>query len=516
MDYLIGLDIGTTNCKALAMDANSTPIAIASEPTPAQPPSSDDPSASPEYDAEELWQVSARLIHRVLEQLPAGASIAGVCAASMSEVVVLIDHSGAPLAPILTWHDRRTTAYVPWWLERLSKRELYAVTGLPLDYIFSANKLMWYRDHTSEAFRKAATWLGAGDWITFRLSGRRATAYSHASRTLLFDVKRRTWSDDLLRLTDIPAHLMPEPVPSGVRVGEVTQKAAQATGLPAGTPVVSGGHDHACAAIAAGASTSGVVLDSAGTAEAFLVTLDQPLLDAFDSGLGCGCHTAKDRYYLMGGPLVGGVVNWLGKVFGQDGDADGNAITRLIGEARRAPSNAEPLFFLPYLAGSGPPERNPDAWGAWLGLRLSHTRADLVRAAMEGLSFAMRQALDGMLSLAGIPRTHDTAADAIRPVLRAVGGGTRNEWLQQMKADVIGLPIEVAATTDMTPLGAALLAGIGVGIFADEAEAARKAYKVATRYTPDWDRHRACDAAYRDVFLKLYPAMKQLSLRINT
>lgn len=270
MDYLIGLDIGTTNCKALAIDLEGTPVAQTSLLTPSQPPSASDPVASPEYNAESLWRLSADLIQRVLAQLPDGWHIAGICVASMGEAGVLVGKDGMPLAPTLTWHDRRTVPYVEWWRQQISAEQLYKVCGLRLDYIYSANKLMWHRDHQPQEFAQAATWLCVSDWIAFRLSGQRATSYSLASRTMLFDVGKRIWSEELLSLVGISIDLMPQALPSGVRVGEVTQEAAQVTGLPDGTPVVTGGHDHACAAIAAGASESGVVLDSAGTAEAFL------------------------------------------------------------------------------------------------------------------------------------------------------------------------------------------------------------------------------------------------------
>ncbi len=241
--------------------------------------------------------------------------------------------------------------------------------------------------------------------------------------------------------------------------------------------------------------TPDVVMDSAGTAEAFLVTLHAPAFDVdAPPGLGCGCHAARDRYYLLGGILGGGVVNWLTELL--TGEVTVERIQQLMHAAAQSPVGANGVSFLPYLRGSGPPLRDPNAFGAWAGFRLKNTRGDLVRAAMEGLSFGFRKVVEGMQSLAGI-RAHE---------LRAVGGSTRNAWWQQLKADVIGLPVEVPQVTEVSAHGAALLAGVGAGVFVDEADAARQAYKPAVLYAPDPQRHETYDALYAK-WLTLYPAL---------
>ncbi len=499
-DVLLGLDLGTTNCKALAVDANGRALVSATMPTPTRP-HSNDPS-SPEYDADTLWTGAARLIRQVVEQLEPPQSIAGLAVASMGEAGVLVDTEGQPLFPILTWHDRRTQPWKDWWSARLTSAEIYQITGLPLDHIYSANKILWYREQYPQTFARGRTWLGLADWLTFCLTTERTTSFSMASRTMLFDVSTRSWSQDLMCLADLPEELMPPAMPSGQVVGTVTANAARATGLPEGVPVVTGGHDHICAALAAGVIDLGRVLDSAGTAEAILFALDAPILGeaAAAAGVCCGCHTVRDRYYMVGGVMGGAVTSWLGRLLA--GDVSSESITRLMDEAMSAPPMANGVWFLPYLGGSGPPDRDPDAWGAWLGLRLGHNRADLMRAAMEGLGFAVRYLLEGLQKVTGSPVQG----------LRAVGGGSRNAWWQSLKADVLGLPVEVPDVTDVTAQGASLLAGIGIGLFADAAEASAKAYRPARRYEPDPKRHTVYDAAYRNVFLKLYPTLKGLPL----
>jgi xylulokinase len=499
-DMLLGLDLGTTNCKALAFDVNGKAVASATMPTPTHP-LSNDPS-SPEYDANALWEGAAQLIRQVVEQMAPHQRVAGLAVASMGEAGVLVDADGQPLFPILTWHDRRTQPWKEWWSARLTGADLYHITGLPPDHIYSANKILWYREQYPQAFARAQTWLCLADWLAFCLTGKRTTSFSMASRTMLFDLSTQAWSKDLMQLADLPVSLMPTAVPSGQLIGKVTAAAASATGVPVGTPVISGGHDHICAALAAGVVGSGPVLDSAGTAEAILFALEAPILDGTVAAAGvcCGCHTVHDRYYMVGGVMSGAVTNWLGQLLA--GDVSGEAITRLMDEAMSAPLMSNDVWFVPYLGGSGPPDRDPDAWGAWLGLRLGHSRADLTRAAMEGLGFAVRYLLEGLQKVTGSPVQE----------LRAVGGGSRNAWWQSLKADVLGLPVEVPEVTDVTAQGAALLAGIGIGVFADAAEASTRAYRLARRYEPDSDRHAAYNAAYQNVFLKLHPMLKEFPL----
>jgi len=307
----------------------------------------------------------------------------------------------------------------------------------------------------------------------------------------------------MLALAGIPSHLMPPLVTSGAVVGHVTAEAARQTLLPQGIPVSAGGHDHICGAIAVGAITPGIILDSAGTAEAFMATLDRSIAAEVHEppGLGCGCHTAPDKYYLLGGILGGGAINWLSEVL--TNTADIASIASLMQAAQQSPLGAGGVRFLPYLRGSGPPKRDPNAFGAWVGFRLKHTRGDLVRAAIEGLSFGFRKVVTLMQDLGGF------RADA----LRATGGSTRNVFWQQVKADVIGLPVEVADEPEASAKGAALLAGIGAGVFKDVAAAAEVAYSSisAERYLPDPERHREYSLIY-ERWLQLQPALESLAL----
>ena len=504
MPVLLGLDLGTTNCKVLAMDALGNTLALAAAPTPSLPllpnPSAKQTSHSPEYDANALWLLFVQLIQQVCASSTfVAADVVGLCVSSMAESGVLVDAAGEPTAPVITWHDLRTKPYLDVWRKRMSPLAVYQNTGLSQDHIYSASKLMWHKQHTPQAFAGATQWLGLADWITFKLTGVHSMSLPMASRTMLFDPQTRAWSPLMLDLAEIPARLMPPLVASGIVVGHLTSQAARLTGLRDGVPVSAGGHDHICGALAVGAIEPGIILDSAGTAEAFMATLDKSIANEVTAlpGLGCGCHTAPGKYYLLGGILGGGVVNWLSETL--MGDVSLNNVLRLMSEAERAPLGANGVRFLPYLRGSGPPWRDPNAFGSWLRFRLNHTRADLMRAAMEGLSFGFCHVVALMQQLGGL------RADA----LRVTGGSARNTWWQQLKADVIGLPIEVTDEPEASAKGAALLAGIGAGVFADEAEAARISYKPIARYEPDAARHQQYVAIYKQ-WSRLYPALEEI------
>ena len=495
MDFFLGLDLGTTNCKVVAVDRQGQIAASASAPTPVQ--KSTDPGIV-EYDAKILWAVSARLVQQVIEKLGPGKNVAGLAIASMGESGVLVDKAGSPLTSIPTWNDHRTQPWTDWWRERLTETEIYDISGLPLDYLYSVNKIMWLRENAPEAFSRAYTYLCIADWITYCLTGQFSTSYSMASRTMLFDIHQQSWSKTMLRLSDLASDLMPPAFPSGALAGKVNRPAERATGLREGLPVFIGGHDHICAAIAAGAIEPGIVLDSAGTAEALMVTLETPMSGDVmaASGLCCGCHTVRDRYYILGGQMGGGVLAWVSRLLTSDDSPE--IINRLMDEAACSPPGANGVQFLPYLDGSGPPDRDPTAWGAWLGLNLKHTRSDMVRAAVEGLSYGIRYLLE-------IAQTWTNTSVG---ELRCVGGGSRNAFWQQIKADIFGLPVDTPSVTDVTAQGAALLAAVGAHVFRDEVEASRVAYRSGMRYEIQLEQSTFYDGAYRQEFQKNYRVNK--------
>lgn len=490
--YLLGVDVGTTNWKVIAFTSRGEAVASFSCPTRTHW----EEGGRAVYHAAEVWEGVCAGIRAVLDQLgpDRAREVAGIAVASIGEAGVLLDGAGEPALPVMAWFDPRTEPQERWWREVYGAERAYRITGFPPKYIASANKILWWREHEPEAFARARRWLCMADYVAWRLTGEMAMDYSLASRTLLFDIRRRRWSEELLAATDLPASLFPEPVPSGTRLGRVSGAAARATGLPEHVVVAAGGHDHICGALAAGVVAPGDALDSMGTAEAVLLVLEEPALsDALLAhGYTLGCHTARDRYYLMGGlRSAGGAIEWLKGLFPDLGE--GEAFYRaLAAEAGQSPPGSRGCRFLPHLTGMvHPPAATVRA--AWLGLGLGHRRPDLLRAVIEGL------ALEAALNLTTMARL---AAQPLRRVL-AIGGGARNELWLQIKAATLPCPLEVHPVAEATALGAAVLAGLAAGVYPDEAGALRQLARkgraveppdgLAAVYGPLLESHAALD-----------------------
>jgi xylulokinase len=489
MQILIGVDIGTTNMKVLAFAEDGSLVASAKAATPTID------EASQEMSPAVLWETCARLIRQVVGRLHGDQPVAGIAVASFGEAGVLVDQGGLPLSIIIPWYDRRPEKWVAWWKERLPAEEIYRITGLPLDHTYSVHKILHLREQQPGLFETGATWLCVADWITFNLTGERATSPSIASRTMMFDLNRMDWSPEILSLAKLPPGLLPPLRYSGEVVGRVTGRAAALTGLAEGTPVAAGGHDHICAAIAAGVVAPGSFLSSSGTTEAFFTPLDRPVFSAGlpYSGICCGCHTVRGKYYLLAGIMSGMVVEWVCRLLLAADEPD--CIDELLKTGAAAEQGAKGVLFVPDLVGRGAPAPDPAAWGAWLGLRLDTGRAEMARSAMEGLAFRIRQMFDEMVRVSG----------QSVPVIRCVGGGTRSAWLQQLKSNVYGVSLETLSLPEATAQGAAILAGVGAGVYADIQAASAMTRQATTRFDPQPEAVQFYDQVYKERFLRLNP-----------
>ena len=365
--------------------------------------------------------------------------------------------------------------------------------------------------HEPAILDQAAKWLLIEDFINFMLCGVWATDYSMASTTLLFDQRKRTWSDELLELTGIDRRLLCDPTPSGTVLGGVHARAAAATGLPEGTPVVLGGHDYCCGALPTGAFRPGVVLDVTGTWEMVVAALDQPVLteDVYRLGILVDSHVARDRWTVMGATVAAEMLEWFRKEYGaeakqQAASAGGADWDYLSKAAAAAPPGAKGVMFLPHMSGSHCPVVDHRSLGAWIGLRNTATHGDMLRAVFEGLDYQFLQILRSFESAAGV-----------RPDrIVAVGGAIQNEFWMQNKANVTGRTIEAPELDEAVPLGAAILAGIGVGLYRDEEDAFRQVYKPGRSYHP----RPELTARYAErfqVFEQIYPALKEVHGRLH-
>ena len=492
---LLGIDIGTTNWKAVVYDGQGRPQVL--KKTAAL--THYDSQGWGYYDPAELWAQVARIIREAVDAV--GGRVDALSVTSMGESVVPLDSQGQPTHPFIAWFDTRSVQQAERIAREVGRERLFALTGLEPNAIFSLAKIMWIREHEPQAYQKARVWLQMADYVLYRLTGLFATDYSLASRTLMFDLHRNVWSDELLDQFDVAKENLPEIMRSGTRLGGVSPIAASETGLQTGTPVVVGGHDHPCAALASGVQLGLKTLDSSGTAESF-VTISQP--DAPPPATFAHmrmCRFLDQRCYtVFGGILAAGAsFDWAIERFGSLidwGVADSKVdYSRIETVAAQVPIGADGLLFLPHLRGSGAPHWKPRDRGAMLGLTSSHSSPYLIRAVIEGLAMQARWIVETTKAITGIE------ADA----LVCVGGGARIALWQQIKADVLGRKVEAPDVPEATSLGAALLAGIGIGVYPDMIAAARTVYSPGQVFSPRPDQTARYEPLYR-LFQQAYAA----------
>ena len=496
---LIGADIGTTNIKVAAFSPDGRIVAEASSPTPTYYPR----PGWAHHDPEELWRCFVAALRKITGQLEDASRIASVAVASFSEAAVPLDSQGRPTSDVIAWFDKRTQPQAEWLERTVGKDRLFGLTGLSLQPIFGLCKLLWLKENEPDAFGRTATWLNMTDYIAFRLSGVPATDYSLASRTLALDLSRLRWADELLQEVNVSPGLFAPLRPSGSALGPVIPEVATETGLPRGATVAVGGHDHVCGALAVGVIEPGTMLDSIGTAEALFLPLERPLTDPEigRQGYTQGAHVAGG-YYVFGGQYTSGAsIEWFRDALGSNHDYGA-----LIDEAENVPAGSLGVVFLPHLRLANPPHDDPKSRGAFLGLSTDAKRGTLFRAVLEGLAFESRNSLDPLLdhSNAGRPKN-----------IYAIGGVTQNRLLMSIKATVLGQTVTVFDAREATSLGAAVLGGVGAGIYANIPAAIDDLHHAKTVVDPVADQVPLYDALFRQAYQQVYPALRTLHHSIH-
>jgi xylulokinase len=487
---LIGLDAGTTSVRAGAFAPDGRLLALARRPTPTDRPQ----PGWVEHDADALWLAAAAALREVAAALPAGVEVAALAPATVGEAGLPVDGTGRALRPIIAWFDPRAVGYVRRWEETIGAARLYALAGMTLDGLFGANKVMWVRDHEPEVWARTAAWLSTEDWLLLRLTGQAATDYSIAGRTLLFERDRCVWSEELLAAAGLEARLMPPALPAGTLLAGLTPEAAAVTGLPAGTPVVTGGHDHLCAAFVARGGRP-IPIDSTGTAEALVTPAAAP--PPGDPGLAahvnCYRDVEPDRLALLASVgFAGGLVDWLRRQVFRIGEEVPDAYAQMMAEVRRPLRPNGVLCFPEFGRGASPRWDPTGARGAFVGLTQGHDRGDLLQAALEASCFSLRA------NLAWVEEHLPVTVDRVR----ALGGAVRNPVWVQMKADLTGREIEVIDLPEAAALGAAVLAGVGAGVYPSHAAGAAAVAPSGSIVRPD--------PARRDAYLGLYELWRRL------
>lgn len=517
MDYLAGIDLGSTTLKAAIYDTVGNVAAVAGRPTERFHL---DPS-HPEWTVwqpDQIWGGCAAAMREAVGQIGDARQVKAVAVTGMGMDGLPVDEAGQWLYPFISWHCPRTQPQFDWWASptggHIGAAKTFSIGGNTLWRFSTALRLLWMAEHQPQILACAHKWLLIEDFVNLMLCGKTATDYTMASCTLLFDQRKLNWSDEIIALAGIDKRLLPTPYPSGTRLGEVTEKAAAATGLAVGTPVVLGGHDYLCGALPVGAIRPGVILDVSGTWEIVLAATPQPILtpEAQQTGVTVEAHVARDLYAIWGGAVSSDMLEWYRQEYGFEAkhkasQCSGTDWDFLMQDAAAAPVGSHGVMFLPHFSGAGCPNPDPQSLGAWVGLSPFATRGDLLRALIEGLDYQFLDIVRTMQGL-GVPFER----------LVVVGGAARNKFWMQNKADVIGalcggLSLEVPEVEDATPLGAALLAGIGVGIYQDAEDAYQHVYRPGALYHPDPTAARQYEDLFK-VYKQLYPTLQPINRQV--
>ena len=523
---LIGVDIGTTNLKAVAFGLDGKPLAKASAPTPTDYPRPD----WAEYPHDAFWEALLHVIRELVGKLAPDAEPRGIAFTGMAEAGFPLDNKGNPLYPAISWFDRRVVPQMRRWQAQFGTAATARITGLHIGTAAGILRPLWLRDRASEVFAQTRTWLNLPDYAAYRLCGVKATEYSLASRMMVLDLATRQWSPELLDQVGFDSALFGEPVPSALQIGTVQRDAADRTGLPTGLPLCTAGHDHPCAALGLGIADAGDLLDSIGTAEAVVASLPAPVDEPgiAEAGIDQGIHVFPGRYYAMSGlGYGGGSIDWSRRLLldaargartpvasapppldspARDGAHRTNqSFDALIAMADAVPAGCDGVFFLPHLRQANPPIFDPSSRGAFVGLSSDTGPGHLARAVLEGLAFDFQRLLDTMSDRFQLRNRQ----------LIATGGGTRNQLLMQIKADVSGLPIIIPDVDEAACRGAAIAAGIGAGVYANHADAFEQMRAGHRIIEPDASQHDFYRERYEKVFVKLYDALQGANQEIS-
>lgn len=503
MSYLLGIDVGSTNLKAVLYDSQGNEVASASELTQKVSPDADHPDWAV-WQPEQIWAGIAGSIKQVVSKIKDPKEIKGVAVTGMGMDGVPIDINGDWLYPFISWHCPRTKPQMERWQKTVGAEKQFLISGSPIWPFHTSFRLMWMKENQPEILAKTHKWVLIEDFISFMLSGEYATDYSMASSTSLFDQKKQQWSDELIGLAGIDKGLLCDAKPAGTVIGTVHDAASAKTGLAKGTPVVLGGHDYSCGCLPTGAFVPNVILDVIGTWEMIVTTIDKPLLDISlcNAGALVDSHVVDGKWAIMAAAVAGDMTEWFKSQFGNEEvkqacDEKMSQWHYLVEKASERPAGANGVLFLPHMSGSFSPVIDAESTGAFVGLKSTHTRADMFRAVIEGVNFQFKDIIDSLQE--SLPEKPEK--------IIAIGGPTRNDLWMQTKADIASMAVEIPDVAEPVTLGAAMLAGIGAGVY-DDLPQAYDAVKKPVRVVEPNEKEHAKYAEIYKKYKKIYPALK--------
>jgi xylulokinase len=493
---LLGIDVGTTGTKAALFTPDGRLRALGQAEYSIQHPR----PGWAEQDPEDWWQAVCTAVRQALADVPGGAErVAGLAVSSQAPTMLPLNRAGQPVRPALIWMDRRADAEAIQLREQLGESRLVAITGNRADPYYVAPKLLWFRTHEPERFAETAWFVQVNGYIGHKLTDELALDNVHAALLQLQDWRTADWSAEVCSACGVEPGLFP-PVHSGwQRLGQVSPGAAEATGLKPGTPVMVGTVDGAAAALEAGAVEPGVAAEMTGTSTVLLMANDSGVVEPAFIAMP---HAVPGVHLLLGALATSGAsLRWYRDQFGL---AEASAAAQLgldsydllTMQAAKVGPGSSGVIFLPYMMGERSPIWHTQARGVFFGLTLATPRGALIRAILEGSAFALKHNVE-VAQQAGVSFSE----------IRSVGGGARSALWNQIKADVLGLPILLPQTSVGAAFGAAVLVGMGLGLYSDVRRSLRDLVQLEARYEPDEQKHALYQEIYQ-VFRGIYDNLR--------
>ena len=489
---LLGIDVVTSSVKAVLLDARGKLCAACQ----AEYPLHHIRPAWVEQDPEDWWKATCLAVREALSKVPQGPErVLGLAVSSQAPTLLPLDRSGRPLRPAMIWMDRRAEAEAVRLTEILGAEEIHRITGNRPDAFYVAARLLWLRNHEPEVLKRTWQFVQVNGYLNYRLTGRLGMDPSHAALLQMRDYATGEWSAALCSACGVEPAQFPEVMESHHIQGEVTAEAAEATGLRAGTPVMAGTVDSPPAALEAGVVEPGIAAEMTGTSTVVIMPNDRGLTEP---ALIAMPHCLPGIHLLLGAMVSsGGCLRWFRDQLGQAEvqaarEQGSDAFDLLTREAAQAGVGSEGVIFLPYMMGERSPVWHTNARGVFFGLSLATHKAALVRSILEGAAFALRHNLEVAVR----------AGAEVRE-MRSVGGCSRSDLWNQIKADVLGLPVLLPRTSVGSPFGDAILAGMGAGVYPDVRKSLAEMVQLDRRFEPDranHERYSEIYQVYRDIY----------------
>lgn len=499
MEYVIGIDLGTSGTKTVLFDKDGQAVSSST----VEYPLFQEKNGWAEQDPLDWWNAVQATVRAVLSESGVDPSdVKGVGISGQMHGLVMLDENGDVLRRSIIWCDQRTAAECEELTQRVGAERLISITANPAMTGFTASKILWVRNHQPELFKRCAHILLPKDYIRYRLTGDFATEVSDASGMQLLDVPKRCWSRELLSLLDLDEALLPKMYESPDVTGEVTLEAAKLTGLKAGTPVVGGAGDNAAAAVGTGVVRDGKAFTTIGTSGVVFAHTDQITIDP-KGRVHTFCCAVPGAWHVMGVTQGAGLsLKWFRDNFceAEKSTAAGMGVDPYVlmdQEAARSPIGCNRLIYLPYLMGERTPHLDADCRGVFFGLSAIHTKRDMLRAVMEGVTYSQRDSVE-ILREMGVEMTE---------MLACGGGGSSPLW-RQMLADTYNCPVRTVRSKEGPALGAAILAGVGAGLYPSVQAACDAMIQINPPQNPIPENVPQYEAFYQ-VYTTLYPALKE-------